>query len=563
MADKSPANAATIAVLPLLLIWMAAILPVYYPNMGGDGLALPQNILAWAVMALTTLIVTFTICLGRTRLSLTPTARLLLLGIAVLALPLLYTRPEWREDALWRCAGLLGGWLFYVACLQLRLNARQRELLLYGLLFAVSIQALLAALQLFAPGWAWVAPDGGRVYAVFQQPNVLGSFIATGLALAQWALFLPAFSSARSERQRQVLLFTLLTAFVTVLVLVQSRAGWLGGAVAASLLLWRLCRRRPRTARLACCALALGLTLGVTIQLTGFGLGEQTGFLDRSPSNGTRLTMLQDTVAMIFAKPLLGWGYGGFEYSFAHFRLQTMPWREVLEVAGHPHNEILLWWVEGGLPALAGIAIVIVAGARLLKRAWQRDREAPAGVRVGLFLVLLPMLIHTQLEYPFYLSAPHWLAFLLLLALLDGQTGEPRPQPFAKALSLPVAMTMVGVLVMAFFAWQGRMALTQSERTLLTTIDSIEQMPPPAAWIYQERKTFDEQSHALLVYNQTRDDALLTSYRQWANDYLERRIDANVYATLIMILRYQGAQAEADARLREAAFLFAQDARFR
>ncbi|WP_049241444.1 PglL family O-oligosaccharyltransferase [Serratia marcescens] len=563
MADKSPANAATIAVLPLLLIWMAAILPVYYPNMGGDGLALPQNILAWAVMALTTLIVTFTICLGRTRLSLTPTARLLLLGIAVLALPLLYTRPEWREDALWRCAGLLGGWLFYVACLQLRLNARQRELLLYGLLFAVSIQALLAALQLFAPGWAWVAPDGGRVYAVFQQPNVLGSFIATGLALAQWALFLPAFSSARSERQRQVLLFTLLTAFVTVLVLVQSRAGWLGGAVAASLLLWRLCRRRPRTARLACCALALGLTLGVTIQLTGFGLGEQTGFLDRSPSNGTRLTMLQDTVAMIFAKPLLGWGYGGFEYSFAHFRLQTMPWREVLEVAGHPHNEILLWWVEGGLPALAGIAIVIVAGARLLKRAWQRDREAPAGVRVGLFLVLLPMLIHTQLEYPFYLSAPHWLAFLLLLALLDGQTGEPRPQPFAKALSLPVAMTMVGVLVMAFFAWQGRMALTQSERTLLTTIDSIEQMPPPAAWIYQERKTFDEQSHALLVYNQTRDDALLTSYRQWANDYLERRIDANVYATLIMILHYQGAQAEADARLREAAFLFAQDARFR
>ncbi|MBB1241905.1 O-antigen polymerase, partial [Klebsiella pneumoniae] len=103
---------------------------------------------------------------------------------------------------------------------------------------------------------------------------------------------------------------------------------------------------------------------------------------------------------------------------------------------------------------------VLVAGARLLKSAWQRDREQPNGARVGLFLVLLPMLIHTQLEYPFYLSAPHWLAFLLLLALLDGQTGEPRPLPFAKALSLPVAVAAVGVLVMAVFAWQGRMALT-------------------------------------------------------------------------------------------------------
>ncbi|HAY0633366.1 TPA: O-antigen polymerase [Serratia marcescens] len=554
MTDKTLAKAPAIAVLTLLLIWMAVILPVYYPNMGGDGLALPQNILAWSIMALTTLIVTFTVCLGRARLSLTPTARLLLLGIAVLALPLLYTRPEWREDALWRCAGLLGGWLFYVACLQLRLTARQRNLLLYGLLFAVSVQALLAALQLFAPTLAWVSPNGSRVYGVFQQPNVLGSFIATGLALALWLLLAPLSTSTR----RQLPLLALLTAFSALLVLIQSRAAWLGGALAAALLLWRFARQSPAASRWAGGALLLGITLGLMGLFTG-----QQALIAREGSNYSRLTMLQDTLSMILAKPLLGWGYGGFEYSFAHFRLQAMPWREVLEVAGHPHNEILLWWVEGGLPALAGIVLVFIAGALLLKRAWQRDREQPAGARVGLFLVLLPMLVHTQLEYPFYLSAPHWLAFLLLLALLDGQTGAPRPLPFAKALSLPVATAAVGVLVMAVFAWQGRMALTQSERTMLATIDSIEQMPAPAAWIYRERKTFDEQSHSLLVYNQTRDDALLTGYRQWADAYLQRRIDANVYATLIMILRYQGAQAEANARQREAAFLFSRDMRFR
>lgn len=484
----------------------------------------------------------------------------MLLGIAVLALPLLYTRSEWREDALWRCAGLLGGWLFYVACLQLRLTPRQRNLLLYGLLFAVGVQALLAALQLFAPALAWVSPNGSRVYGVFQQPNVLGSFIATGLALALWQLLAPL---SAPTRRRQIPLLALLAAFSALLVLIQSRAAWLGAALAAALLLWRFARQRPAASRWAGGALLLGAAIGLTVLFTGFGLDGRAGLIGRELSNSARLTMLHDVGAMILAKPLLGWGYGGFEYSFAHFRLQTMPWREVLEVAGHPHNEILLWWVEGGLPALAGIAIVIVAGALLLKRAWQRDCEAPAGARVGLFLVLLPMLIHTQLEYPFYLSAPHWLAFLLLLALLDGQTGAPRPLPLAKALSLPVAMAALGVLVMAVFAWQGRMALTQSERTMLTTIDSIEQMPPPAAWIYRERKTFDEQSHALLVYNQTRDDALLTGYRQWANAYLQRRIDANVYATLIMILRYQGDQAQADARQREAAFLFSRDARFR
>ncbi|OKB66816.1 O-antigen polymerase [Serratia marcescens] len=559
MTDKTSVNTLTTAVLTLLLIWMAVILPLYQPNMGGGGLALPQNILAWGTMALTTLMVAFSACVGHTRLSLTPTARLLLLGIAVLALPLLYTRPEWREGALWRCAGLLGGWLFYVACLQLRVTAQQRSLLLYGLLFAVSIQALLAALQLFAPTLAWVAPNGDRVYGVFQQPNVLGSFIATGLALALWLLL----AAAAPARRRHIPLLALLVAFSTLLVLIQSRAAWLGGALAAALLLWRFARHRPVDCRLACGALLLGAAFGLVILLTGFGLDAKIGFINRWDSSGARLTMLHDAGAMILTKPLQGWGYGGFEYSFAHFRLQEIPWRKVLEVAGHPHNEILLWWVEGGLPALAGIMIILTAGALLVKRAWRRDREQPGGARVGLFLVLLPMLVHSQLEYPFYLSIPHWLAFLLLLALLDSQTGEFRPVPFSKALSLPVAMAAAGVLVMALFAWQGRMALTQSERTMLATIDSIERMSPPAAWIYRERKTFDEQSHALLVYNQTRDDALLTDYRRWADAYLQRRIDANVYATLIMILRYQGAQAEADARLREAAFLFTWDARFR
>lgn len=192
MADKSPANAATIAVLPLLLIWMAAVLPVYHPNMGGDGLALPQNILAWGVMALTTLIVTFTVCLGRIHLSLTPTARLLLLGIAVLALPLLYTRPEWREDALWRCAGLLGGWLFYVACLQLRVTARQRELLLFGLLFAVGIQALLAALQLFAPALAWVSLTAAGSTASFSSRTCWAALSPPGWLWRSGCCWLPS-----------------------------------------------------------------------------------------------------------------------------------------------------------------------------------------------------------------------------------------------------------------------------------------------------------------------------------------------------------------------------------
>lgn len=97
---------------------------------------------------------------------------------------------------------------------------------------------------------------------------------------------------------------------------------------------------------------------------------------------------------------------------------------------------------------------------------------------------------------------------------------------------------------------------------MLVNIDGIVTMPEPAAWIHQQRKAFDEQSYALLIYNQTQDEGLLTSYRQWVDDYLLQRIDANVYATLIVILRHQRANAQGNARLREAAFFFPQDPRF-
>lgn len=61
---------------------------------------------------------------------------------------------------------------------------------------------------------------------------------------------------------------------------------------------------------------------------------------------------------------------------------------------------------------------------------------------------------------------------------------------------------------------------------------------------------------------QALDQGELTNFRQWANAYLLRRIEANVYATLIVIVYHQAANAQADARQREAAFFFPRDPRF-
>ncbi|MGO2465656.1 MAG: O-antigen polymerase, partial [Serratia proteamaculans] len=58
-------------------------------------------------------------------------------------------------------------------------------------------------------------------------------------------------------------------------------------------------------------------------------------------------------------------------------------------------------------------------------------------------------------------------------------------------------------------------------------------------------------------------DSELSRYAVWARHYLTRRVDANVYASLIAILRYQQQTAEAEKYGFDAALLFPADPRFR
>ncbi|VTR25974.1 Lipid A core - O-antigen ligase and related enzymes [Serratia fonticola] len=76
------------------------------------------------------------------------------------------------------------------------MSVGQRHAVLYLILLAVVFQALIVLLQLFAPQIAqyWIPSDSSRAFGIFQQPNVLASFIATGLALALAAFLLPGFS---------------------------------------------------------------------------------------------------------------------------------------------------------------------------------------------------------------------------------------------------------------------------------------------------------------------------------------------------------------------------------
>ncbi|VTR25979.1 Lipid A core - O-antigen ligase and related enzymes [Serratia fonticola] len=187
--------------------------------------------------------------------------------------------------------------------------------------------------------------------------------------------------------------------------------------------------------------------------------------------------------------------------------------RKVVGIARHPHNELLLWWVEGGLIALLGMLILVWAGLKLVARSRLRDMQAfsygkaSAGEALALCVALLPIALHSQTEYPFYLSALHWLVFLLLLAMLDRLVGPGLSTGMElKRLKWPMlALSLAALFTMTTGFYSG-VVLTQAERRGLQDMRQVEALPGWSSWMHDDRLQFDRQLGGLLAFNQTRDE---------------------------------------------------------
>lgn len=561
--------------LPLwiLLLWLVLIMPLYLNNMGGSGLKIPQNIVTWGVIAMITAAIWLALPARKT-IRLTLTFRWILLGVLILAIPLLYTAPQWREAAFSRWLGLAAGMVLYLSWLQYSIPRRWYAQVLYGVLVAVTWQATIALMQFVAADYV---PERfsypmvkNRPYGVFQQVNVLASFISTGLALTLLLFLQPGFTLEHkiTERFRRYLLGLLLVLFSVLLVWLQSRIGWLGGGIAGVLLLLLGYGTDRKHTALAAGLMVLGVVFAV-ILYNRIDIGN----IEHTASTQARLIMLRDTLKMISERPWLGWGYGSFEYNFQHYRLAQGLSTLGLGVVRHPHNETLLWWVEGGIVAAIGILILIYAGIRLVWQVWQLSRQAQGLNRqvsihsIALIFVLIPMLLHTQTEYPFMLSAAHWAIFILLFAQLDRQVStvaERRSLPpvLSAFLAGTIPAISLGVVVLSGFALHANLALTSVERNHLVDIEPARLAIRFDPWVNTERWHYDKHMHSLLVFNQTQDALQLEEYSYWAQDYLSRRIDKNVYANWLMITQYQQ-DIESHTRIRQEAHgLFPEDRRF-
>lgn len=535
---------------------------LYIPNMGGHGLNLPQNIFSLGVMG--TLIFLGSINLWCKQLKLSPGITLFMPGCLLLILPILWTPSlEWRANALPAVLGYCVAALVYLALLQISISRHQKREWLGLIVASAAIEACLALLQMFVFGDNNLMefPVGlTRAYGNFQQPNLLGSFLATGFGIALYLLI--------TTRRRWVAIangLALMLLLVTLIPL-QSRIGWTG-AMAVSLLLLIHFRHHPRWRRIVLAGLPLLLMLIIawlvvsrSLHLVPQSMSGAFKLVDKSGSNTVRWQMLQYSLQMIAEHPLKGWGMGGFEHVFTQYLIQQVGIGPLAGAAPtHPHNELLYLWIEGGIVALLGSLMLVLAWFRLVigGSRLRRRRAFP------LWCLTLPIALHTLFEYPLYQSAAHGLVLLLLIRItlaescLRKTVRLPTVQIIGRYATAAIALAIV---VFAITGLRTNAVLTQLERSGFRDSKAMLQLINPyAQW---DRYVYDSHMLELKHFNQTQDYRFLAAFKIWADNYVTVHNDANIYYTLIRIADAQQSQIRKSQLIQRARQLFPADKRF-
>ena len=538
------------------LYWLLGM-HFFMHNPGGAGLYLPFNTWGWIFASLVIGLGLWQVTLQQ-RLVFSSLQGCLWLGALLLLLPMAYPGFDLKDYAIPRLLGLFAGLLFLFCLYQWQLVRASRDRLLYLLLGAVAIEALLGLVQyyLLIPGnWLGYDTRANRPYGIFQQPNVMATFMATGLALASWLEL-----RGNANPWLKGLRYGVILAVSLLLVVLQSRVGQLGGLLALILLMPALHRQRRLAQVLGLVALGVGLGIASQYGISGVKRG-----LEAYQSGGMRSIYWPYAAKLIAQSPWVGWGYGSFETTFLHHYMADKALNPAMVQIeynlDHPHNEFLYWAVEGGLAPMIGM--VLMGGAllwRVLKAGWVKG--------AALLALVTPILLHTQTEYPLYHAIALWWALLLLVYVLDAEVEEElqasgraswreyvyRPWLLLRFVAIIIPLLVVPFMLTAIHtAW----VVTKYERGGYKEPTLLLDVVNPMAWL--TRVEFDVNSVRLMVGLQANNHAELEAYLEWGQAFVRHTPRANIYANMVIALDALGRKEEARVLRREALALYPGD----
>ncbi|MGL4224907.1 MAG: PglL family O-oligosaccharyltransferase [Vibrio sp.] len=536
----------------LALVYLVAM-HFFMPNPGGVGLALAFNNTTWIALSIT-------LAIGLYQLANNQALRYSKLTIGLTISCVLLTLPITYSDAdglhsINRLIGLWTGLLLFVVLQQFRFSNKHKQRLLWFILLASLIEAMIGLVQYFylAPGNPFGYDSvANRPYGIFQQPNVMASFLATGLALSGYLLARqPEKYDAHLSKMGMLYITPILT--VPLLLVLASRTGWIASLISIILIAAYLYRFASRQ-RFTLWLLAIGLGL-----CAGFAAMHSQNSADwvanKTDLESPRRYTFPQAIDMIIEKPFTGYGYGKFE---AQYLLYTARQHQLnshypagLAAMDHPHNELLYWGVEGGMLPVLGI--LLAACACML-----RIYSAKRGTRLAMLALLVPITLHAQLEYPFYHSAIHWITFIILIYWVDQRVARYRLANFSLiSQSLLRMLSFVMPIITSLYmvsALQTNYILTQFEQSQPRDSELLKLVTNPIVW--QDRLDWDIYSTYLHIGLHEQKPQLIEPYVQWSHQVIQHQPRPALYSNLILAYQGLGDNSRAQQICTEAEFLF-------
>ena len=383
----------------------------------------------------------------------------------------------------------------------------------------------------------------------------MASFLATGLALSGYLL-------ARQPIKYQnhisavTLLYLLPAITLPLLIVLASRTGWLSAVIAIFMLLPYL-YYHSSVKRFAgwSASIIVGVMLGFIIAFSFNGGASEKTIAEKAKLDSPRSYIYRQTIDMFIERPFTGYGYGKFEPSYLLYTArqhQLNPsYKPGLPSLNHPHNEALYWAVEGGIVPVLGI--LLAAGLVLL-----RIHRGKKGTRLATFSLFVPIVLHSQLEYPFYHSAIHWIIFVILLYWVDQRSALYKTRPFSELTKALIRIaSLVLPIITSFYmvsALHTNYILTKFEKSNPPNPEILNRASNPVVW--KDRLDWDIYSTYLKIGLIQKESKFIQPYIDWSQQIIKRKPRPAFYTNLIIAYKGMGEERKADEIQTEAKYLF-------
>lgn len=400
-----------------LLFLLFVVSPFYITSsIGGTGFDLPFNISVWFAA---TLVIGFMLwhVASSDKITLPKNYLYLLMLPAGILLSAVIAGVIDPVTWLFRILYILAGVIFLFGLFQFKSLSVERVLffiVLSGLLVSIYGVVQIHQLQSYF-GYYLLGPKNLLPTTIFQQVNVTATYLATALLVAIYLLFI---SSNSTKKAFQALLYITIILSTYVLVSSGSRIGLLSLGLSFLFLIAGLLKSIKED-KVKFLVVIVLLSVGSLTSLAS--VSGQSGFnktvdktykLVKANNSEARVVIYGAALNSIQSAPIFGHGIGSYKsewlYHSANLHTKYPNVEHMPYTLGHPHNEILMWAIEGGAIAVIGIFIALVSTLRSVGRFYGLTSFA-------YFSLLLPISMHNMLELPFYISSLHWFVWLFLI----------------------------------------------------------------------------------------------------------------------------------------------------